>query len=247
MPPSADDHDGRRDGSRDGPHVAHTEARTEARAEARTDAFSVAPNGAPPRIKICGVTRVEDALAIEEAGADAVGLIFASGSRRLVSVGQAREISDALGPWIGRVGVFVDADEATIVTAIEGARLDAVQLHGDAPDELARRLRARVRVIRAVRFAPDSTPHAYEGRPFDGVLLDGVRPGSGTPFDWSAARAWRGHRRLVLAGGLRPDNVAEAVRALRPYAVDVASGVEAAPGIKDPGAVAAFVRAARAA
>lgn len=232
MSPFADDPDGR--------GASRTGAQAGAQAGARAGV-----RAAPPRVKICGVTRVEDALAIEAVGADAVGLIFAPGSRRLVSVAQARAISDALGPWIGRVGVFVDADEATVVTAIEGARLDAVQLHGDASDELAGRLRARVRVIRAVRFEPGCTPRAYEGRPFDGVLLDGVRPGSGTPFDWSAAQAWRGHPRLILAGGLRPDTVAEAVGALRPYAVDVASGVEAAPGVKDPGAVAAFVRAAR--
>lgn len=213
----------------------------------RNVAQARAGSATAPRVKICGVTRVEDALAAQAAGADAIGLIFAPGSRRRVSVAQAREVSDALGPLIGRVGVFVDADEATITTAIEGARLDAVQLHGDEPDELAARLRTRVRVIRALRFAPGTSPGDVEGRPFDGVLLDGLRPGSGSPFDWSAAEAWGGHPRLILAGGLRPANVAEAVRVLRPYAVDVASGVEAAPGIKDPTAISAFVRAARSA
>lgn len=199
------------------------------------------------RIKFCGVARPEDAVAAEAAGADAIGLIFAPASKRRVDVERAREIAAAAGPLLVRVGVFADAAEATILAAVEAARLDVVQLHGDEPDALAERLRPRVRVVRAVRFRPGLEPSAFDGRPFDGVLLDGLRPGHGEAFDWRAAAAWRGHPRLLLAGGLRPDNVAEAVRALRPYAVDVASGVEAAPGVKDPEALAAFVRAVRSA
>ncbi len=243
MPPSADAPDEPGATQNTLQKVAQNSVQNSAQNRVQDDA----PSSAPPRVKICGITRVEDALAAQTAGADSIGLIFAPGSRRLVSVAQAREVSDALGPMIVRVGVFVDADEAAIVTAIEGARLDAVQLHGDESDELAARLRARVRVIRALRFTPGATPSELEGRPFDGVLLDGLRPGSGSAFDWSAAQAWRGHRRLILAGGLHPGNVAEAVRILRPYAVDVASGVEAAPGIKDPARITAFVRAARSA
>ncbi len=206
--------------------------------------------GAAPtrvRVKICGIARPEDALVAEAAGADAIGLIFAPASRRRIDLARAREVANAAGPLIARVGVFVDASEEEVLEAVEAARLDAVQLHGDEPDALAARLRRRTRVVRALRFAPGLTPAALEGRPFDGVLLDGVRPGSGEAFDWSAASAWRGHPRLVLAGGLRPGTVGAAIRALRPYAVDVASGVEASPGVKDPEAVHAFVRAVRSA
>ena len=198
------------------------------------------------RVKICGIARPEDAVAAEAAGADAIGLIFAERSRRFVEPDLARRISGAVGPFLTRVGVFVDADAGTIERTVREAKLDAVQLHGREPDALAELLRSRVRVIRAVPFGPSTTPAAFEGRPFDAVLLDGLRPGSGEAFDWDAARAWRGHPRLALAGGLAPDTVAAAVRALRPYAVDVASGVEASPGVKDPERIAAFVRNARA-
>jgi phosphoribosylanthranilate isomerase len=197
------------------------------------------------RVKICGVTRPEDAAACEAAGADAIGLIFAPRSRRRVDAARAAEVAVAAGPFLTRVGVFQDADEDEILAAVEAARLDAVQLHGGESDALAARLRRRVRVVRALRFEPGVTPEALAGRPHDAVLLDGLRPGSGQAFDWAAAAAWHGHPRLVLAGGLRPDTVADAVRALRPYAVDVASGVESGPGEKDPGAVAAFIEAAR--
>lgn len=200
-----------------------------------------------PRIKICGVVRPEDAAAAEAAGADAIGLIFAAASRRRVDVDAARRASEAVGPFLTRVGVFVDASEEQIVEAVREARLDAVQLHGTESDALAARLRGLVRVVRALSFGPEVTPAALEGRPFDAVLLDGLRPGSGEAFDWNAARAWRGHPRLVLAGGLTAETVGDAVRTLRPYAVDVASGVEASPGVKDPEAMRAFVRAARSA
>jgi phosphoribosylanthranilate isomerase len=211
----------------------------------RGDGVGAAPRPGRVRVKICGVTRPEDAVACEAAGADAIGLIFAARSRRRVDAQRAAEVAAAAGPFLTRVGVFQDAPEEEILAAVEAARLDAVQLHGGEPDPLAERLRRRVRVVRALRFEPGVTPETLAGRPHDAVLLDGLKPGSGQAFDWAAAEAWRGHPRLVLAGGLRPDTVAEAVRALRPYAVDVASGVESGPGEKDPEAVAAFIEAAR--
>lgn len=201
---------------------------------------------APVRVKICGVTRAEDARVAEAAGADAVGMIFAERSVRRLTLDGARSVSDALGPFVTRVGVFLDQDEPFVREAIAAARLQAVQLHGEVADEMAASLQALgVQVIRAVSFAPDVVPDAFEGRPFDAVLLDGLRPGSGEAFDWSAASAWRGRPSWILAGGLTPSTVGDAVRALRPAAVDVASGVEAAPGVKDPELVRAFVRAAR--
>jgi len=207
-------------------------------------------SGAAPearvRVKICGLTREEDALAAEAAGADAIGLIFAERSVRRVDPVRARVLSDVLSPFVTRVGVFLGASEDEVRTAVAAARLNAVQLHGEVDDDVAARLRADgLQVIRAVRFEPGLTPDAFARRPFDAVLLDGVRPGSGTAFDWAAAAAWRGWPRLILAGGLRPETVAEGIAALRPYAVDVASGVESAPGVKDAAAVRAFVTAAR--
>ena len=198
------------------------------------------------RVKICGLTRVEDALAAERAGADAVGLVFAPRSKRRVGLERAAAVSRALGPFIARVGVFVDAPLAEVERAVEAAGLTAVQLHGQESAEYAARLRGRVAVLRAVAFAPGLTPAALAGYPADAFLLDAAVPGSGTTFAWREASAWRGHPRLVLAGGLTPANVGAAVAALAPYAVDVASGVESAPGVKDAEAIARFVAAARA-
>lgn len=216
--------------------------------ETRSDASAVERPARPVRVKICGVTRIEDALAAESAGADAVGLIFAERSKRRIDAAKARSISDALGPLMSRVGVFLDQSEALIRAAVEAARLTTVQLHGDTPDELAASLRRDgLQVVRAVTFEPGLAPEAFEGRPFDAILLDGLQPGSGTAFDWHAAEAWQGQPRLILAGGLRPDTVARAIGVLRPYAVDVASGVESAPGEKDRAAIEAFIAAARSA
>lgn len=203
--------------------------------------------GAPNqvRVKICGVTRPQDAVAAEAAGADAVGLVFAPGSKRRLNIDQAARVSAALGPFITRVGVFVDATLSFVLEAVEAARLDAVQLHGDEPAEYAAELRHHVQVVRAVSFNPATTPDAYSHYPADALLLDGAVPGSGVPFAWTDAAAWRAQPRLVLAGGLTPDNVAAAVAALRPYAVDVASGVEISPGVKSEQLISAFMLAVR--
>lgn len=199
------------------------------------------------RVKICGITRVEDALMAERAGADAIGLIFAEGSKRRVGLEQAAAVSAALGPFIVRVGVFVDAPLAAVEAAVEAAGLQAVQLHGDEDAAYAERLMARVRVIKAVSVGAGFDASAWRGFPVHALLVDGLLPGSGERFDWERAADLRGFPRLILAGGLTPHNVAEGIRALRPYAVDVASGVESSPGIKDRTRVQDFVRAARSA
>lgn len=198
------------------------------------------------RVKICGITRPEDAVAAEAAGADAIGLVFAPASKRCVSPSVAEEICEAAGPLIARVGVFVNAELDEVRALVRRLRLTAVQLHGTESAEYARELAAEVGVVRALAFAPGVTPAGLTGYPADAVLLDAHSPGSGTAFAWEeAAKAWLAYPRLVLAGGLNAGNVARAVQTLRPYAVDVASGVEVSPGVKDPAAVDAFVRAAR--
>lgn len=209
-----------------------------------TDGDNAGMNGRV-RVKICGITRAEDARMAERAGADAIGLIFAERSKRRVSVSDAAAIVQSLGPFVTRVGVFVDAPLDRVRAAVDRLKLGAVQLHGDEPAAYAAALRGEVMVVRAVAFGPGVTPAALEDYPADAFLLDAPTPGSGERFDWSDASAWRGHPRLVLAGGLTPETVGEGVRALEPYAVDVASGVESSPGIKDGERVQAFVRAVR--
>jgi phosphoribosylanthranilate isomerase len=197
------------------------------------------------RVKICGITRAEDALAAERAGADAIGMIFAERSSRRVDVRAAAGIVAGLGPFVTRVGVFVDAPLDEVRAAVQRLELGAVQLHGNEPAAYAAALRGEVRIVRAMPFEPGGTPASVDAYPADAFLLDAPTPGSGRPFAWSDAEAWRGHPRLVLAGGLDPTTVAAGIRALRPYAVDVASGVESEPGIKDAERVQAFIRAVR--
>jgi phosphoribosylanthranilate isomerase len=203
-------------------------------------------------VKICGVRTPEEARVAAEAGADAVGLVFWPGSPRRVDASAARAIAEALPPAVLRVGVFVDADREELARTAEVAGLDLLQLHGDEPpasfDGLPRRGWKALRVGPA--FAPAEVDR-YAGRAA-GLLLDarveGAPGGTGRAFDWTLARGVRERCSfLVLAGGLTPETVAEAVRAVRPHGVDVSSGVESAPGRKDPARVRAFVEAARSA
>ncbi|MCE2827497.1 MAG: phosphoribosylanthranilate isomerase [Verrucomicrobium sp.] len=204
------------------------------------------------RIKICGITREEDARAAIEAGADALGFVFVPGTPRFIEPGRAAEITRGLPPFVSRVGLFVDADPGLIRAAIDGARLDTVQLHGEEPPEVGRSLRQRVRVVQAFRVRGPETlerlPHHRDSS--DAWLLDAYVPGTsggtGARFDWSLAiEACRLGHPVILAGGLKPDNIAEAVRQVRPYAVDVSSGVELAPGIKDAQKILRLVGEAR--
>lgn len=213
------------------------------------------------RIKICGVTRVADAQLAEDAGADAIGLNFCSVSPRFIQVDQARRLAASVGRHVRRVGVFVDADPADACRLADQLDLDWIQLHGEEPPEMLAAF-AGWKLIKAFRLgdegvsaiasylercqARDSLPNA--------VLIDGHAAGhyggTGTSADWDALRPprpWLLDRPLVLAGGLRSDNVQRAVRRVRPAAVDVASGVEASPGVKDPAQLRRFVANATAA
>lgn len=197
------------------------------------------------RIKVCGVTRPQDAAVAEAAGVDAVGVVFAPGSRRRVGIAQAAEVVAGLGAFVTRVGVFVSPSPDEVEAAVAALRLHAVQLHGAADPGWLTDLRTRIAVVRAVAWRPGLDPRSLAADGRDLLLVDGPRAGSGQPFDWDAAAGLRRLDRWVLAGGLDPANVGEAIERLRPWAVDVASGVEAAPGIKDPARIAAFVRAVR--
>ncbi|HEY7725722.1 MAG TPA: phosphoribosylanthranilate isomerase [Anaeromyxobacteraceae bacterium] len=199
------------------------------------------------RVKICGVTRLEDALAAAAAGADAVGFNFWPGSRRFVSPGAARAIASRLPPFVTAVGVFVNQDPAEVRRACLAAGCAAAQLHGDEPPADAAAV--GLPVLKAFRLAAPGDLRALDRWPGAAVLLDAPSEGyggSGRGFDWSLARrAVEAGRTVVLSGGLAPENVAAAVRAVRPWAVDVASGVESSPGVKDRELVARFVRAAK--
>ncbi len=178
---------------------------------------------------------------LEALGVHAVGFVFAP-SRRRVTPEEAAGIAAALGPMVARVGVFVDAPPEEVLEVAEAARLTALQLHGDEPPQVARRLGRRYPVIKAfrVRGAPDPAMFRY---PADALLLDGPRPGSGTAFDWGWLASVPAGARVVVAGGLTPENVCGLLQRFRPYAVDVSSGVEARPGVKDRDRVRAFLRA----
>jgi phosphoribosylanthranilate isomerase len=208
------------------------------------------------RVKICGITNVQDATMVGRAGADAVGLNFYTGSPRHVTPVKAREIAAALPSNVVKVGVFVNSPAGEVAGVFEQVGLDIVQLHGDEPPEILSLL-ARCPVVRAFRcrdsgFRPlieylDRCRH-MECAPA-AVLVDAYQPGSyggtGAVTDWAAVSGLTKDlpdMPIVLAGGLQPENVAEAIRVARPSAVDVASGVESGPGRKDAERVSEFVR-----
>ncbi len=200
------------------------------------------------RIKVCGLTRAEDVDACVAAGVDAVGFNLARGPRRIAAAHAAMLIA-RLPPFITAVALVMDQAEADIHTALDQAPFQAVQLHGAEPPELAQRLARRLPVIKACTLG--GLP-AHAGYPCAALLVDapapaGIGGGTGMAWDYAAVRVHGGGRPLILAGGLRPETVAAAVRAAQPWAVDVSSGVESAPGCKDPAAITAFVAAARSA
>ena len=208
------------------------------------------------RVKICGLTPPEDARAAAAAGADMVGLVFAPSSRR-VDVDTAVSVAGALPPFVLRVGVFVDADYDTLVRTAERVRLDVLQLHGSEENSLIERLRrGGWRVIKAVRVKDAASVSGVEDVVADALLLDtaaGAQAGgTGQAFDWRLAciakERLREHGRatpLLLAGGLRPENVEQALEQVRPDGVDVSTGVEQAPGRKCPQRMREFVMKVR--
>lgn len=200
------------------------------------------------RVKICGITRVGDALAAARLGAHAVGLVFHAGSPRAVTPAQAREIIDALPPFVVPVGLFVNADARIVRETLAAAPVQLLQFHGDeTPDFCAGFGLPFLRAVR-VRAGTDLLQYAREFHAAKGLLLDawveGARGGTGTTFDWSLIPGDL-PAPVVLSGGLNPDNVEQAVRRVRPWAVDVSSGVESAKGIKDVRKMEAFMTGVR--
>lgn len=201
-------------------------------------------------IKVCGITNLEDALAAVEAGADALGFNFYRQSPRYIAPDVARRITEQLPSTVMKVGVFVNESEPDEIARImDSAGLTAVQLHGDESPEYCSQLRDRF-TIKAVRARDDFEPQVVREYETDAILLDayanGARGGTGRVVDWEVARRVRELvPQLFLAGGLSPENVAEAIAAVDPYAVDACSSLESAPGRKDTKRVNAFVAAAR--
>lgn len=196
------------------------------------------------RVKMCGITRPEDARAAAAAGAAAIGMVFWPGSPRAVDARAARDIVAALPAGVPAIGVFVNQSVDEINAVIDEAGLFGVQLHGDEPLDVIGRIRRPV--IRSVSVDAafiDQIPAQVT------VLLDVVDPerrgGTGRTIDWTAAADVARRRAVVLAGGLTPSNVEQAIAAVRPYAVDVSSGIESAPGVKDHARIRAFMDAVR--
>jgi phosphoribosylanthranilate isomerase len=198
-------------------------------------------------VKVCGITSEEDALLAVAMGADAVGFNFVPSSPRFLAASRAADIAKRLPPEILTVGIFRDEVRERVVHLTNEAGLRAAQLHGHESAEDTQWVRSRVPVvIKAFPGGDKDLPRAA-GYGADIVMVDSESPGSGQVFDWSLAEGAPSGLRLLLAGGLTPDNVAEAVARVRPWGVDVATGVESAPGVKDPTLVRRFVTAARAA
>jgi len=198
------------------------------------------------KVKICGITSVADGLAAAEAGADMIGLMFYEQSPRYVTLAAAAEIARAVPPFVMKVGVFVNAPEEFVIRAIAECGLGLLQFHGAEPPEFCTRF--GVMSLKAFRIRDAASLAALPQYPTDAYLLDAYSAsglgGTGEKFNWDLAiEAQKFGKPIFLAGGLTPENVAAAVRQVRPFAVDVSSGVESAPGRKDPAKVAAFIPA----
>lgn len=197
------------------------------------------------RAKICGITRVEDALSAVEQGADAIGLVFYDQSPRNVSINQAIEIANHIPAFVSVVGLFVNAEPRFINEVISNVKIDLLQFHGDeSPEECAS---YSLPFIKAIRVQSDTNLVQYvkDYSAAKALLLDaytkGVAGGTGHVFDWNLIPKQL-TKSIILAGGLKADNVAQAIQQVLPYAVDVSGGVEASKGIKDAAKIAAFMR-----
>jgi phosphoribosylanthranilate isomerase len=200
------------------------------------------------QVKICGVTSVADALAAVDAGADMIGLMFYEKSPRHVSLAAAAELARALPPFVLRVGVFVNPDESVVLQAIAECGLNLLQFHGDESSDFCTQF--GVISLKAFRIRDAESLRALENYQTDAFLLDAYAAvglgGTGEKFNWDlAVQAQALGKPLFLAGGLTPENVGDAVKKVRPFAVDVSSGVETAPGRKSAEKVRAFIQAVR--
>ena len=200
------------------------------------------------RVKICGITSVADGLTAAEAGADLIGLMFYDRSPRHITLATAAEISQALPPFVLRAGVFVNPTEEVVMRAIAECNLNLLQFHGDEPSDFCTQF--GLMSLKAVRVRDAASIEQLGDFQTDAFLLDAHSKsglgGTGEKFNWDLAIvAQKFNKPIFLAGGLTPENVAEAVRRVRPFGVDVSSGVESVPGKKDADKVRAFIQAAK--
>lgn len=203
------------------------------------------------RVKVCGITRLEDAQAAIRAGADALGFVFYRKSPRYISASKALKILEALPPFVSKVGVFVNERTGAIRDIAGFCALDAVQLHGEEDNHYCHRLkRYGLKIIKGFRVKPDFNISDVGSYRVDGHLFDTFTEdqygGSGKVFNWEILSGLHTPVPRIISGGLTVDNVAEAVLALKPFAVDVSSGVESSPGVKDHKKMAEFIRRAKA-
>jgi len=196
------------------------------------------------RVKICGITRKEDSLAAVAEGAHALGFIFVQSSPRYITPDRASAIIRGLPPYVSTIGVFVNASRGQILAAMQVSRVSSIQLHGDETPEQV--LGFPCSVTKAFRVTEKFDPACMKDYDVAAFLLDAYSPltygGTGKTIDWDVARKAAGVRPVILSGGLTAENVAEAIKVVQPWAVDVSSGVEAEPGKKDPAKVEAFIR-----
>jgi phosphoribosylanthranilate isomerase len=200
------------------------------------------------RVKICGITRVQDALCAAEHGADAIGLVFYARSPRHLSIEQAATICAELPAFVTTVALFKDADADTVHRALDALPLDLLQFHGSEDEAFCTQFsRPYIKALAMQQNAEQVVAQAEQYSSARGLLLDSHAPGeaggSGEVFDWNTIPSLA--RPLILAGGLSVDNVAAAIHTVKPYAVDISSGVESEPGIKDAALIAAFMKAVR--
>jgi len=198
------------------------------------------------RVKVCGITNLEDALDAQKLGADALGFVFAS-SPRQVSRQQVANIVAELPPFVCKVGVFVDSELREVRETMRICDLDLAQLHGAEPPDFCQEIFPRV--IKSFRVKDESVLQLLPGYKVRAYLLDSydatLKGGTGRSFDWDIARKAAGYGPIILSGGMNPDNVREAIKQVQPYAVDVSSGVESEPGKKDHDKLRSFIEAAK--
>ena len=199
------------------------------------------------KVKVCGITNLKDAQAALEAGADALGFVFAASPRK-VTTAQASKIVKALGPWVATVGVFVNETPESMIRTASECGLSCIQLHGDENPLLTKKL-SSFKVIKVFRVDERFKQSVMDRYDADAFLLDtrakDLFGGSGKTFDWKIIDPKKIRRPFILSGGLNPKNVRQAVRALKPYGVDVSSGVERTPDEKDPQRVKEFIKNAK--